>query len=147
MRSRRKFCRKTKRSPKRKRKELRPKDLTWAAVADLREEYAPGQQLEGVITAYAPQAGQLSVSVKEAGPNPFDGADLRHPVGSECRATIIGRYKGGVFCRLPDDVTCMCLYSNTFTQYDCSPGDQVLVSIIRYDYPKKHIYGRIVMRW
>lgn len=84
--------------------------------------------------------------MKEVNPNPFDDADIRHPVGSECRAIIGGRYRGGVFCRLPDDVTCMCLYSNIFTEYDCSPGDAVLVRITHYDYANKHVYGRIVLR-
>ena len=37
-------------------------------------------------------------------------------------------------------------YSNIFTEYDCSPGDAVLVRITNYDYANKHVYGRIVLR-
>ena len=125
---------------------LTPRSLTYASVADLREEYHSGQQLEAVIKEYDPESDDLRISVKEVNPNPFDDADIRHPVGSECRAIIGGRYRGGVFCRLPDDVTCMCLYSNIFTEYDCSPGDAVLVRITHYDYANKHVYGRIVLR-
>ena len=43
-------------------------------------------------------------------------------------------------------VTCMCLLSNIFTEYDCSPGDPVLVRITHYDYTNKHVYGRIVLK-
>lgn len=125
---------------------LTPRDLSYASVTDLREEYHSGQQLEAVIKEYDAENDKLKISVKEASPNPFDDADLRHPVGSECRAVIGGRYRGGVFCRLPDDVTCMCLYSNIFTEYDCSPGDSVLVRITHYDYANKHVYGRIVLK-
>lgn len=125
---------------------LTPRSLTYASVADLREEYHSGQQLEAVVKEYNPESDDLRISVKEVNPNPFDDADIRHPVGSECRAIIGGRYRGGVFCRLPDDVTCMCLYSNIFTEYDCSPGDAVLVRITHYDYASKHVYGRIVLR-
>lgn len=35
----------------------------------------------------------------------------------------------------------------SYTEYDCNPGDRVIVHITRYDYTKKHIYGRIVARW
>ena len=125
---------------------LTPRSLTYASVADLREEYHSGQQLEAVVKEYNPESDDLRISVKEVNPNPFDDADIRHPVGSECRAIIGGRYRGGVFCRLPDDVTCMCVYSNIFTEYDCSPGDAVLVRITHYDYASKHVYGRIVLR-
>lgn len=125
---------------------LTPRSLTYASVADLREEYHSGQQLEAVVKEYNPESDYLRISVKEVNPNPFDDADIRHPVGSECRAIIGGRYRGGVFCRLPDDVTCMCLYSNIFTEYDCSPGDAVLIRITHYDYVNKHVYGRIVLR-
>ncbi|MFR4875314.1 MAG: hypothetical protein ACLUBZ_00115 [Ruthenibacterium lactatiformans] len=125
---------------------LTPRDLSYASIADLREEYHSGQQLEAVIKEYDAENDKLKISVKEANPNPFDDADLRHPVGSECRAIIGGRYRGGVFCRLPDDVTCMCLLSNIFTEYDCSPGDPVLVRITHYDYTNKHVYGRIVLK-
>ncbi len=125
---------------------LTPRDLLYASVADFREEYHSGQQLEAVIKEYDAESSKLKISVKEANPNPFDDADIRHPVGSECRAIIGGRYRGGVFCRLPDDVTCMCLYSNVFTEYDCSPGDSVLIRITHYDYANKHVYGRIVLK-
>lgn len=125
---------------------LTPRDLSYASVTDLREEYHSGQQLEAVIKEYNAENDKLKISVKEANPNPFDDADIRHPVGSECRAIIGGRYRGGVLCRLPDDVTCMCLYSNIFTEYDCSPGDPVLVHITHYDYANKHVYGRIVLK-
>ena len=41
----------------------------------------------------------------------------------------------------------MCLFGRGYTEYDCNPGDRVIVHITRYDYTKKHIYGRIVARW
>lgn len=64
---------------------LTPRDLSYASVADLREEYHSGQQLEAVIKEYDAENDKLKISVKEANPNPFDDADIRHPVGSESR--------------------------------------------------------------
>lgn len=126
---------------------LRPTDLSYSSILDLRDEYRSGQVLEAVIKEFDPEAEKLEVSVKEVNPNPFDGADTRHPVGSDRQAIVTNRYRGGVFCRLADTTTCMCLFGRGYTEYDCNPGDRVIVHITRYDYTKKHIYGRIVARW
>lgn len=126
---------------------LRPADISYASILDLRDEYHSGDTLDALIKKYDPEAGELQLSVKEVNPNPFDGADFRHPVGSDRQAIVTNRYKGGVFCRLADDVTCMCLFSRSYSEYDCSPGDRVMVHITRYDYDRKQIYGRIVARW
>lgn len=126
---------------------LRPADLSYSSILDLRDEYRSGQVLEAVIKEFDPEVEKLEVSVKEVNPNPFDGADTRHPVGSDRQAIVTNRYRGGVFCRLADTTTCMCLFGRGYTEYDCNPGDRVIVHITRYDYTKKHIYGRIVARW
>ena len=51
------------------------------------------------------------ISVKETIPNPFEGAEFRHPLGCSRQALIAGKYGGGVFCNLTDGVTVMCNYS------------------------------------
>lgn len=113
-----------------------------AAIADLRNEYKPGQELTARLTAFTDSKPELSV--KEVNPNPFDGAELRHPVGSRRQAVIQGKYAGGIFCCLPDDTTCLCLYSSEHFDAEFDEGNTVLVHITRYDYHKKLIYGRIV---
>lgn len=128
---------------------LRPKDISYTSILDLRDEpqYRPGTELEAVIKEYRPEDEVLEISVKEVNPNPFIGADRRHPVGCDRQAVVTSMYKGGVFCRFSDDVTCMCLFSRSYSRYDCSPGDRVIVRITRYDYDRQRIYGRIIARW
>ena len=126
---------------------LRPVDLTYVSMVDFRDEYKSGQVLDAVIKEYSPEEEKIRVSVKEVNPNPFDGADARHPVGSDRQALVTNRYRGGVFCRLTDGTTCMCLFGRGYTEYDCSPNDRVIVRITRYDYTLKQIYGRILARW
>ena len=48
--------------------------------------------------------------MKETESNPFEGAELRHPVGSRRYVVIAGKYGGGVFCNLPDGTEFFCLY-------------------------------------
>ena len=75
--------------------DLVPRDLSYASLPDLRETYHPGDVLDCVVKEYDSRAGTLSISVKEIEPNPFDGAEFRHPEGCTREAVISGKYGGG----------------------------------------------------
>ena len=126
---------------------LTQREMRYTAIPDLRTEYHPGDELDCIIKGYDKEAGTLLLSVKEAHPNPFDGAQLRHPVGSRRQAVIAGKYAGGVFCNLPDGAVCMCSYSFHYSDAAFSIGDKVMLVIQRYDMEKKQIYGKIVAKW
>ena len=126
---------------------LSQRDLSWTAIADLRNEYRPGQEPPCRLKEYSSREGKLSISVRDATPNPFIGAENRHPIGSRRQAVISGKYAGGVFCRLSDDVTVLCLYSNLLGDNEFFPGDSVLIHITQYDYNRQLIYGRIISKW
>ena len=115
-------------------------------IPDLREQYHPGDELTCVVKQFDRKAGTLEISVKETVPNPFDEASLRHPVGCRRRATIAGKYAGGVFCNLSDGAVVMCRYSFHYEDSDFKTGDTVMVVIQRYDEGKKQIFGKIVGR-
>jgi hypothetical protein len=126
---------------------LTQRDLSYASVADLREKYRPGHELSCVLKSYDRKEGRLEISVKEVNPNPFVGADGRHPIGSRRQAVISGKYGGGVFCTLPDDTVCLCLYSAGHSDADFRTGDSVIIAIRQYDYARQLIYGRILAKW
>ena len=125
---------------------LSQRDMSYAAIPDLREQYHPGDELTCVVKQFDRRAGTLEISVKETVPNPFDEASLRHPVGCRRRASIAGKYAGGVFCNLPDGAVVMCRYSFHYEDSDFKTGDTVMVVIQRYDEGKKQIFGKIVGR-
>ena len=127
--------------------DLTQRDLSYASVPDLREAYHPGDVLDCVVKEYDSRAGTLSISVKEIEPNPFDGAEFRHPEGCTREAVISGKYGGGVFCTLPDNVTVMCNYAFHYDDSTFQIGDRVLVQIQRYEMSKKQVYGKIVAKW
>lgn len=126
---------------------LTQREMRYTAIPDLRTEYHPGDELDCIIKGYDKEAGTLLLSVKEAHPNPFDGAQLRHPIGSRRQAVIAGKYAGGVFCNLPDGAVCMCSYSFHYSDTAFSIGDKVMLIIQRYDMEKKQIYGKIISKW
>ena len=89
----------------------------------------------------------LRISVKETESNPFEGAELRHPVGSRRYAVIAGKYGGGVFCNLPDGTLCMCNYSYQHEDSDFQAGDHVMLVVQRFERSKQQMYGKILSKW
>jgi Ribosomal protein S1 len=126
---------------------LTQRDLSYTAISDLRAVYHPGDELSCVVKSYDAEKGKLVISVKEAQSNPYDGASIRHPVGSRRQAVISGKYGGGVFCNLPDGTVCMCNYSYQYTDADFKTGDIVILLIHRFDDEKKQMYGKILSKW
>ena len=112
---------------------LSQRDMSYTAIPNLREQYHPGDELTCVVKQFDRKAGALEISVKETVPNPFNEASLRHPVGCRRRASIAGKYAGGVFCNLPDGAVVMCRYSFHYEDSDFKTGDTVMVVIQRYD--------------
>lgn len=126
---------------------LTQRELRYTAIPDLRDAYHPGQELECIVKSYDAGAADLRVSVKETESNPFEGAELRHPVGSRRQAVIAGKYGGGVFCNLPDGTVCMCGYSYQHEDADFPVGDTVILVVQRYDTEKRQMYGKILSKW
>ena len=122
------------------------RDISYTAIADLREEYRTGQELPVKLISYDPRSGTLEVSAKAVNPNPFDGADRRHPVNCTRRAVVSGSYAGGLFCRLVDDTNCLCRYSPAYFDTEFFIGDAVLIAVTKFDYARKRMYGRILSR-
>ena len=127
--------------------DLTQREMRYTAIPDLREQYHRGDDLDCIVKHYDRENGKLVISVKETNPNPFDGAELRHPVGSRRQAEIAGKYAGGVFCNLPDGVVVMCSYSFQYDDAAFAIGDKVIVMLQRYDSGKKQIYGKIIAKW
>ena len=126
---------------------LTQRDLSYTSIADLRERYHPGQELTCILKYYDAVEGKMEISVKEVNPNPFVNADIRHPVGSRRQAVISGKYAGGVFCTLPDDIIVLCLYCAQHSDIDFCMGDTVILVILYYDYSRELIYGKILSKW
>ena len=116
-------------------------------ISDLREKFHPDEIRTAILKEYNDENKVLRVSVKEAEPHPFDGVEIRHPLNSRRVSVISGKYKGGVFCKLEENLDCLFTYS----QYQCNEyfdiGDLVIMVITKYDYPRKLVYGKIVAKW
>ena len=126
---------------------LRYRDISYSSYDDLRKQYRPGEHYDCILKEYDRAAGLMRVSIKEAAPNPFEGAAVRHPLGCRRQAVISGKYGGGVFCTMPDGTTCLCLYTAQHTDREFRKGDTVILAVVKYDYERSLIYGRILSKW
>jgi len=126
---------------------LSQREVSYAMIPDMRERYHPGENHTAVIKGYDKEKSLLSVSIKEAEPHPFDGADIRHPIRSRRASVITGKYGGGVFCRLEENLDCLCTYSAGQYDGDFQIDDQVIVVVTKFNYTKKQVYGKIVAKW
>ena len=127
--------------------DLTQREMRYAAIPDLRDEYHPGMELESIVKVYDPAKDELIISVKETETNPILGAERRHPVGSRRLAVISGKYGGGVFCNLPDGVVCMCNYSFQHEDSDFMVGENVMLVVQRYNEEKLQMFGKILSKW
>ena len=126
---------------------LSQRDLSYGMLGDLRDKYHPGETLTAVLKEYDEGNQTIRVSVKEAEPHPFDGVEIRYPLNCRRASVISGKYKGGVFCKLEENLDCLCTYSMYQCDEDFDIGDHVIVVITQYDYPRKLVYGKIVAKW
>ena len=126
---------------------LRQRDINYTMVSDIREIVHTGEVRKAKVKEFVPEEGILKLSIKETMPHPFDGVETRHPVGSTRVATVVGKYGGGVFCRLSDNAPdVLCSYDTMHYDGDFQLGDRVEILIKRLNYEKKLIYGKMLRK-
>jgi len=127
--------------------QLNQRDISYSIVPDLREAIRPGELKRALITEFSAKEKVLKLSIKDTMPHPFDGVNIRHPIGSTRIATIVGKYAGGVFCRLYDNITdCLCSYDSMHFDGDFQLGNSVEIIIKKFNTEKKLVYGKILRK-
>ena len=125
---------------------LSTQDISYGMIPDLKECMHTGEEHEVILKSYDEKTHQLKISIKEAKPHPFDGAEQRHPVNCRRASVITGKYDGGVFCRLENELDCLCSYLPEQNALDFHIGDRVVIVIRKYNYERKLVFGRILAR-
>ena len=126
---------------------LMQKEVSHNTVPDLRMVLSPGEVKKALVKEFDRKENILRLSIKDTVPHPFDGVEVRHPVGSTRIARIVGKYGGGVYCRLFDGATeILCSYATMEYDGDYRIGDNVEVLIRKFNYERKLIYGKILRK-
>lgn len=66
------------------------RDMSYAAIPDLREQYHPGDELICVVKQFDRKAGTFEISVKETVPNPLRRSQPAPPR----RLPPLGKHRG-----------------------------------------------------
>lgn len=123
------------------------RDISYTAVPDLREVIHPGDVKKAMVKEVNKAEGILKLSIRDTLPHPFDGIETRHPIGCTRIGTIVGKYAGGIFCRLYDASTdVLCSYATMEFDGDYKIGDSVEILIRKYNYERKTVYGKILRK-
>lgn len=123
------------------------RDVSYLNTFDLHEVINPGEIRKAVLKEFNAEENTLILSIKEATPHPFDGIETRHPLGSTRIGIIVGKYGGGVYCKLHDNLTnVLCSYLSMHYDGDYHIGDSVEIVIKKYNYDKKLVYGKILRK-
>lgn len=126
---------------------LAQRDISHTLITDLRDFIRPGEKRRAVVKAFNREENMLKLSIKDTMPHPFDGVETRHPIGCTRIATIVGKYAGGVYCRLYDGVTdVLCSYATMQFDGDYVVGDSVEILIRKYNYERKVIFGKVLRK-
>lgn len=118
--------------------------ISYNYLQDLRDLYHVGQVLSAKVMAI--DENMLTLSMREVGPDPYESAEKRHPVGSNRIGIITNKYHGGVFCRLPDGCTVVCKYAMQFSDDQFHVGDHVLIQIRAFSDDRHWLRGKIRSR-
>lgn len=126
---------------------LHQRDISYITINDLREILHSGEQRMAKVKEFSPDDGILKLSIKETMPHPFDGVEIRHPIGAMRIATVVGKYGGGVFCRLYDNSTdVLCSYNTMHYDGDFQIGDRVEIVIRKLNREKRLVYGKMIRK-
>lgn len=79
-------------------------ETSWAKVADMSGTFAPGQEIEAVLTRFDNETRRVSLSIKRLTIDPFEALMENYPVDKKVKGTVSGFEDGDVVFALGDDV-------------------------------------------
>ncbi|MAG56417.1 MAG: 30S ribosomal protein S1 [Planctomycetes bacterium] len=75
-------------------------DLAWGHVEKVEEVVQLNQQVEVVVTKFDRQAERIGLSLKQAGPSPWDHASVRYAPGTRTSGRVVGLLDFGAIVEL-----------------------------------------------
>jgi small subunit ribosomal protein S1 len=124
---------------------LHVSELAWHKVDDPADVLDLGQEIEVMVKNVEPDEGRVALSRKELLPNPWEQFAQRYEVGDLLTGEVTALVDFGAFVRLPLEVeglihiSKMGLLSDIKPEELLSPGDQVIVRLLRIEPDRERI--------
>lgn len=120
-------------------------DMSWGSVEKVSDVLSPGQEVEVKVLKVDLKRNRISLGMKQALPDPWEGVGERYPVGTQLKARVVRLADFGVFAELESGVEGLVPISEMGwsrvqrTSDLVSAGDMIDVVVIRVELPKRRI--------
>lgn len=121
-------------------------DMSWGRVSHPSEMIAIGDNIEVVILDVDKENNKVSLGLKQKTPNPWESVDVKYPVGSKVKGTVVNIVQYGAFVELEKGVEGLLHVSElSWTKKYANPsemlaiGDRIEVQVLDVDKNNKKI--------
>ena len=121
-------------------------DMSWKRINHPSQVVEVGQEVEIQIIKINPDTQRISLGMKQLGSDPWDGIDIRYPVGARLKGQVTNITDYGAFVELEDGVEGLIHVSEmSWTKKNVHPGkilstsQEVDVEVLDVDSEKRRI--------
>ena len=121
-------------------------DISWKRVNHPSEMLSVGQNIEVQIIRYNEENQRISLGMKQLESDPWEGIDLKYPIGAKYKGRITNITDYGAFVELEDGIEGLVHVSElSWTKKNVHPGkivstsDEVEVMVLEVDMEKRRI--------
>jgi|UniRef100_A0A7S0W643 small subunit ribosomal protein S1 len=121
-------------------------DMSWKRINHPSQVVEVGQEVEIQIIKINPDTQRISLGMKQLGSDPWDGIDIRYPVGARLKGQVTNITDYGAFVELEDGVEGLIHVSEmSWTKKNVHPGkilstsQEVDVEVLDVDSDKRRI--------
>ena len=121
-------------------------DMSWKRINHPSQVVEVGQEVEVQIIKINPETQRISLGMKQLGSDPWDGIDVRYPVGARLKGQVTNITDYGAFVELEDGVEGLIHVSEmSWTKKNVHPGkilstsQEVDVEVLDVDSEKRRI--------
>ena len=121
-------------------------DMSWGRVSHPSEMLAIGDKIDVVVLDMDKEAGRVSLGLKQKTQNPWETVDVKYPVGTKIKGTVVNLVPYGAFVELEKGVEGLLHISElSWTKKYANPnellaiGDRIEVQVLDVDKQNKKI--------
>jgi len=120
-------------------------EASWKRIRKISEVLSEGDQVSAYIVALDPEQGKISLSLKDAKSNPWNGIADRYPIGEIVQGTVVRLAVFGAFVNLEEGIDGLVHISQIAEKHvakpedELSPGQVINVKVVGIDIEQQRI--------
>ena len=120
-------------------------EVSWKRVRKVTEVLSIGDSVKAVVIKVDPEKGKISLSLRDASTNPWNGIAERYPIGEVVEGTVVRLAPFGAFVSLEDGIDGLVHISQIADKHvakpedELSPGQVIQVKVVDVDQENQKI--------